>query len=345
MKKINLLILIFILTIAASCQQSFYQKNNHGNASSKAVQEAVQTMLEFRKTSPLKLDNKRLAFLNKFQIYSDSLVNTTFKEYLNSPEEVAVKMENTIPMLYFYREAFDKVLREVKNTKVKHGTALVWMLYNMGFVVKTPSGCFAIDIDHRLAEQLEPYVDFLCVTHNHGDHYNIKLMEAMHNHGKPVLSNFYKESGEYLSTKATSYKIGNFTIHTDISDHLTDPKLPDFVSVFRFDCGEDTGNFSMLHCSDSGFNPQHFRNVQGTVSMVIIRWGAPRESNILGTGEGQVKTDYAILSHLIELRHKPYPHGQASITKTLEHLPTVKCENTILPFWGEKLTWKNGELY
>jgi len=332
MKKTNLSILIFLTALAVSCQHSFYEKNKSWDFTYEAVQEAVHTMKQFRKTSPLLLDNQRLYFLNKFQSFSDSIENTTFIEYLASTDEKPIIMEKRIPILYCYREAFDKVLDEVKKSKVKK-------------VVKTPSGCFGIDIDHRLAEQLEPYLDFLCITHNHGDHYNARLMEAMTDHGKPVLSNFYKKSGEYLSTAPASYKIENFTIRTDLSDHLADPKFPDFVTLFRIDCGEDAGNFSLLHCGDSGFNPDHFKNVQGAVNMAIIRWGAPRENNIMGTGKGQVKPDYAVLSHLIELRHKPYPHGQASITKTLEHLPGVKCENTILPFWGEKLRWENGRLY
>jgi len=344
MKKANLFILIVLMGITSSCQQNIYKKNNNKNITTEAIKEAAQTMAQFRTTSPLKLDNKRLLLLDKFQTYSDCMVNTTFNEYLNSSEEISVYMENTIPMLYFYREAFNKVLDEVKNTKVKYGSTQVWLLYNMGFVVKTPSGCFGIDIDHRLAEQLEPHLDFLCVTHNHGDHYNIKLMEAMNNHGKPVLSNFYKESEEYLSTSPSIHKIGNFTIYTDISGHLDNPKLSNFVSVFRIDCGEDSGRFSILHCGDSSFDPKHFKNVQGPINVVVLRWGAPMESNILGTREGQVKPDFAILSHLIELRHEPYPNGRASITKTLEHLPTVKCENTIIPFWGEKLIWENGEM-
>ena len=305
--------------------------------------EAIQTLLQFKETSPFALNNKRLLLLNTFQTYSDNLTHTKFSEYMTRPEQIAVDMEHTIPMLYCYRDAFDKVISEVRNTKVKNGTAVVWLLYNMGFVVKTPSGCFGIDIDHRLAEQLEPYLDFLCITHNHGDHYNTKLMEAMNNHGKPVLSNFYKKDGKYVSTVPASYTIGNFTIHTDISDHLADPKLPNFVTVFRIGCGEDAGSFSMLHCGDSGFNPLHFTNVQGAVNMVVLRYGASRENNILGTGMGQVKPDYAVLSHLIELRHQP--SGQASIPQTLKNLPSVKCENTILPFWGEKLTWGNGLMY
>jgi len=343
MGKTNITLLLFFITITISCQKGS-EKSKRNNRRSEAVQEAAETLSQFRSTSPFNLDDERLLLWEKIQFYSDNLESTTFKEYLNKPEEEAVNMEDSIPILHLYREGFNKVLYEVKNSKVEHGSTLVWMLYNMGIVVKTPSGCFGIDIDHRLAEQLEPYLDFLCITHNHGDHYNSKLVEAMVNQGKPVLSNFYMKSPEYVSKTATSYKIGNFTIRTDISDHLGNPDLPDFVTLFRIECGEDAGNFSILHCGDSGFNPKHFKNVEGDVNMVVLRWGAPRENNILGSGEGQVIPDYAMLSHLIELRHKPYPHGQASITKTLEHLPNVNA-NTILPFWGEKMTWKNGEMY
>ena len=339
MKKILLAACMLTIALFAVAQEKYLQEDQGQST------EARETVRKFRKTTPFLLNEERLSLLKTFETYSDSFPDSLFKGYLTKSEELAGEMEGRVPILYVYREAFDKVLYEVKNTKVNDGSTLVWLLYNMGFVVKTPSGCFGIDLDHRLAQQLEPYLDFLIITHNHGDHQNIRLMEAMIRHGKPVLSNFYKESKEYLSTTATGYKIGNFTIRTDISDHLRNPKFPDFVTLFRIECGEDAGNFSMLHCGDSGFIPERFRNVQGPVNLVVLRWGAPRENDIMGTGEGQIQPDYAILSHLIELRHKPYPHGQASITKTLEHLPNVKCENTILPFWGEKLTWKNGKMY
>ncbi len=340
MKKVLLSILTLAVTFVAVAQNTSFQKDQK-----KFSNEATETVKKFRKTTPFLLNEERLSLLKTFETYSDNYSDTPFKDYLTKTDEVAEELEHTVPILYAYREAFDKVLNEVKNTKVKKGTTLVWLLYNMGFVVKTPSGCFGIDVEHRLAEQLEPYLDFLIITHNHGDHANIKLMEAMVKHGKPILSNFYKGSEAYLSTTATSYKIGNFAIRTDISDHLRSPKLPNFVTLFRIECGKDAGNFSMLHCGDSGFQPERFKNVQGPVDLAIFRWGAPRENDVIGVGEGKIQPKYVVLSHLVEMRHKPYPHGQASITQTLKHLPNVQCENTILPFWGEKLTWEKEKMY
>lgn len=340
MKKFIALIFISMVANAAIGQAEHFSTKKQ-----QISNEAVETVDKLRNTSPFSLNEERTALLLTFETYSDRFSNDIFKEYLIAIDSVADKMEQEEPILYAYRNGFDKVIEEVKTIQVKEGTAMLWMLYNMGFVVKTPTGCFGIDVDHRLAERLEPYLDFLCVTHNHVDHANVALMDAMTEKGKPVLSNFYKESGTYLSTRPTTYKIGDFTIRTDISDHLRDPKLADFVTIFRIDCGEDSGNFIMLHAGDSGFDPSRFNNVQGPVSMAVLRWGAARENDILGNRDGQVQPSYAILSHLIELRHKPYPHGQASITKTLEHLPNVKCDNTIIPFWGERLTWDNGRMY
>lgn len=339
MRKILLSILMLATTFFATAQKRSFEKDQKSYTNV-----GVETIQKLNKTSPLVLNEERLLLLKTIETYSDPYSDVPFKEYLKKSDEEAEELEHKEPILYAYRSAFEKVLKEVKATRVKKGTASIWMLYNMGFVVKTPSGCFGIDVDHRLAEQLAPYLDFLYITHNHGDHANLKLMAAMKQLGKPVVTNFDVGNAPYFSTTATGYKIGNFTLRTDISDHLRSPDLPNFVAVVRIDCGEDTGNFSMLHCGDSGFDPQRFKEVQGPVDLVVLRWGAARENDILGRGEGQIQTNYALLSHLIEMRHEPYPKGQASITQTLKHLPNVTCENTILPFWGERLVWKDGVL-
>lgn len=339
MKKMVTALLLFMIAIAVTAQDK-----NTVTGQKEYSKVGIKTVKKLNKTSSLKLDEKRLSLLKSMELYSDPYSDQPFREYLATSDAEAEILEREEPILYAYRTAFDKVLKEVKTLRVKKGSTMIWMLYNMGFVVKTPSGCFGIDVDHRLADQLAPYLDFLLVTHNHVDHANVKLMAAMHELGKPVVSNFYKQSADYVSVVPTSYKIGQFTIHTAISDHLRSPNLPNFVTLFRVDCGDDTDSFSMLHCGDSGFVPERFKPVQGPVDLVVLRWGAPRENDILGSGEGQVQTNHAILSHLIEMRHKPYPKGQASITKTLEHLPGVQCGNTIIPFWGERLHWKNGKL-
>ena len=148
----------------------------------------------------------------------------------------------------------------IKNSKVENGTAAIWLLYNMGYVVKTPSGCFAIDISHRWAKELAPYIDFLCVTHKHSDHYSNDLIQAMFDLGKPVLSNYLKDTTyPYTAKGDKDYEIGKFKIKTCITDH-NNAGLSNFVTVFSIDCGEDNGNFVFMHVGDSNYKPEQYTN-------------------------------------------------------------------------------------
>lgn len=305
--------------------------------------EAILKLHQLWETSPISVNNTRRNLFGTMQEYADQLLPNVFQSYLVSTETAAVDMEKNNPILSCYRYAFDKVLDRVKNENVEEGTTVVWLLYNMGIIVKTPTGCFGIDVNHRLAEQFAPHLDFLCVTHNHADHKSVELMNAMHNAGKPVLSNFYTASNMYYSTSAANYTIGDVSIRTNITDH--DAELKNFTTVYRISCGSRSGDFTILHCGDSSFNPTQYTNVQGgNPSLLMLRNGNKIENNIIGTGAGQVKPSFAFLSHIIELRHqigsspKRFP-----ILETLGHVSQINC-TTYMPFWGEKLVWKNGVL-
>lgn len=307
--------------------------------------ESILNLYQLWATSPLSVDNTRRNLLPKMQEYADQLLPDIFQQYLSSSDQTSINMEKSNPILSSYRYAFDHVLDGVKNEKVENGTVVVWLLYNMGFVVKTPSGCFGVDLNHRWAVKLAPYLDFLCVTHDHADHKSIELMQAMYAAGKPVISNFFTASNMYYSKTPANYTIGKFSIRTAITDHDGGDPL-NFISVFRIDCGDDSGNFSILHCGDSSFDPKQFTNVQGgSVSLSILRNGAKVENNIIGTGAGKVNPTYAFLSHIIELRHQiGVSPIRFPIIETLGHTSQITCKNTSMPFWGEKFIWKNGKL-
>jgi hypothetical protein len=310
-----------------------------------AENDAAQTMTRLWKTSPLLLDAERAGLLKTLQTYSEKLPHGPFKEYLSSGEQAAAGMERNHPILTCYRQAFDRVLDEAARTRVERGTAAVWLLYNMGLVVKTPTGCFGVDLNHRLAEKLEPLLDFLCVTHNHGDHTSVELMDAMRARGKPVLSNFYRKDGKHCSTEPANHQIGTFSIRTALADH--NEKLPRFITMFRVDCGADAGGFSLLHCGDANFTPSQFEPVQGPVGLLVLRYGAPEENRILDAppGAGQVRPVCALLSHVIELRHdiEKSPRRR-TLDYALANIAQIHSRQTLLPFWGEKLIWKNGQL-
>lgn len=309
-------------------------------------EEVNVTVQELWSTSPLTLDAKRTGALAKIQGYADNCLSDYFSTFLSGYDQTSENMEKADPILIYYRSAFDRVLEDIKNSSVEEGTVELWQLYNMGYVIKTSSGCFAIDISHRWAKELAPYIDFLCVTHNHADHYNKELIQAMFDLGKPVLSNYLQdESYEYTSKTPTDYTIGNFAIHTSITDH-NNSGLSNFVTVFYIDCGEDTGNFTLIHTGDSNFKPEQFTNIASHVNVLIPRYApnALTENNIIGTGLGQTLPDYVLLSHILELAHADTDSSRWSVEMALERASKINCEQTYVPMWGEKLVWKNGKL-
>lgn len=309
-------------------------------------EEVNVTVQELWSTSPLTLDAKRTGALAKIQGYADNCLSDYFSTFLSGYDQTSENMEKADPILIYYRSAFDHVLEDIKNSSVEEGTVELWQLYNMGYVIKTSSGCFAIDISHRWAKELAPYIDFLCVTHNHADHYNKELIQAMFDLGKPVLSNYLQdESYEYTSKTPTDYTIGNFAIHTSITDH-NNSGLSNFVTVFYIDCGEDTGNFTLIHTGDSNFKPEQFTNIASHVNVLIPRYApnALTENNIIGTGLGQTLPDYVLLSHILELAHADTDSSRWSVEMALERASKINCEQTYVPMWGEKLVWKNGKL-
>lgn len=346
----NIQYILFCLLVVGfmSCNED----DNHSTTKSyegmldKLSEEVNATAQELWSTSPLSFDAKRSGALNKIQEYADGCLSDYFTVFLNGYEQASKNMEKAEPVLIYYRSAFDRVLEGVKSSTVENGTAEIWMLYNMGYIVKTPSGCFAVDISHRWAKELAPYIDFLCVTHNHADHYNKDLIQAMFDLGKPVFSNYLQdESYAYTSKVPADYTMGKFKIHTSITDH-NNSGLSNFVTVFYIDCGEDSGNFTLIHTGDSNFNPEQFTNIASRVNVLIPRYApnALTENNIIGTGRGQVEPDYVLLSHILELSHADSEDSRWTMEQAWERASKIHCDRTYVLMWGERLVWKNGEL-
>ena len=297
-------------------------------------------------TSPSIVNTERADALSTIQGYADKCLDDYFISFLNGFDQASMSMEKSEPILYYYRSAFDRVMYGIENSKVENGTAEIWLLYNMGYIVKTPSGCFAIDISHRWAKELAPYIDFLCVTHKHSDHYNTDLIQAMFDLDKPVLSNYLKDTTyPYTAKGDKDYEIGKFKIRTCITDH-NNSGLSNFVTIFQIDCGDDTGNFVFMHVGDSNFKTEQYTNIAPHVNVLIPRYApnALTENNILGTGAGQVQPDYVLLSHILEMAHAGVDASRWSLDMALERASKINCDQTYVPMWGEKMVWKNGKL-
>lgn len=307
-----------------------------------AKSNAATIMRKLWVTSPINDVAARMALYDSIQAYADGCSAAVFKQYLTTDNITAAAIDAALPAMACYNEAFEKVKREVQTAQVAEGSALIWLLYNMGYVVKTPTATFAVDLYHRRAAELEPLLDFACFTHEHQDHYSRALMEAMTRQGKPVLSNFYSPTGgyEYCSRLAKDYEIKGIKVHSFLTDHNNN--LKNFVSVFQFDCGTAGGGLNIAHSGDSNFQPSQFR-FNATPDVYILRYAvnALTENNIVG---GVVSPKYVLLSHVLELSHDGVANSRWTLRMGLERAAAIDCQQTYMPFWGDRMTWDGNSL-
>lgn len=136
--------------------------------------------------------------------------------------------------------AFDKVVREAKDTVVKGDVPAVWSVYNMGYIVKTRESLFSIDLKHRRARSLVQLLDFALVTHKHGDHFDGSFCRAMDEVSKPLVSSFAKNAAfdEIKATAASEgksdlFKIRDVVIRAFQVDHAKAAWGIDFTTAFE----------------------------------------------------------------------------------------------------------------
>lgn len=297
-------------------------------------------------TSPAdrNLDQRRIYF-TEIQNLADGCSNTVFKKYMMADPTLARSLEKSYPILRGYDLAFQRVLDGVVNDKVADGEVAVWHLYNMGYVVKTSTGTFAIDIYHRRAEEFAPYIDFYAITHKHTDHKSEELAQKMTVLGKPVLANFTIDgcSQNYISDVVRDYEIGSFKIHTFITNHNnSSTNVP--ITVFKIDLGAKADHCILMHSGDSNFRPEQFATVHGdNIDIYIPRYAQTEvgENAVIGK---VITPSYALLSHILELYHESVEHSRWPLEYGLTRAAKLDCSNSYMPFWGDKMVWKNKEL-
>ena len=348
MKKFNSILLILLcltLVVSTACGDTENEKRPTEPTSGDSDKGNYDGLEKLWATSPFDVDmTARKAAFKQIQTYADECPSSTFSSYLSGTDALATSLQKTFPAIYCYNQAFERILEGVKNDKPANGEAYIYMLYNMGYVIKTPSGAFGIDIFHRRGAELAPYLDYYCMTHTHQDHRCLPLAEAMNAVGKPVLQNFLDASAySYTSTKDKDYTIGDFKIHTFITNHNNGTSnVP--VTVFKIDCGNDGGNLVLMHSGDSNFLPEQYVSVKDVNIDVYIPRYAPNaltENDVIGS---VFAPKYVLLSHILELTHTDPSSSRWTLEQGLERASKLNCSQTYMPFWGERMIWKNNKL-
>ena len=279
------------------------------------------------------LDSNRLHSLNIIQCAANHLSHTQYNNYLRAENSDG---EKETGILRFYQQAFEKIVREIKTETPSNGTIMMWYLYNMGYIIKTPTCCFAIDIKHKNSKRLVDLIDFLLITHRHNDHFDNEIVEQMNLLGKPVVSNFIDNN--YLVTQPKTMTIGEVEIKILINDHNS--RTPNFVLSYEIDCGKSTDHMIIFHTGDSYMASQLQTSNEIDIFIPHLRVGLNINDVVKKTHAKNV-----LMSHVLELAHSRVEGGYRwSYDNGFHECNQLTNTNCYLPVWGEKTIWTKKSL-
>ena len=254
------------------------------------------------------------------------------------------------PVLRRYDDAFRAVVREMRETEVGD-TPAIWLVYNMGVIVKTRASLFSIDLSHRLAPTIADELDFAIVTHNHLDHYTREFYRAMDSRHKTVFQNFECNYGAALNIVdgklagtlggythgEASYRGKDVEIRTFVTDHNT------ILRQFTMPVEVHVGNFTILHSGDT-HNVQDIHPARTPDVWIHHAWcwgGCFRREEWVNSetvrGIRAFRPRLAVVAHFQELTHPPA--GRVGFERALERVAAAEEEgvHAIAPFWGERI--------
>ena len=305
--------------------------------------DAFRSAVDFlARTAPADYDRRQeaLATCQKAIYAMKGLANNVYDEYVDGgvgmPSDEVARYRALCPVFEWYDDAFDRVLREVRETAVTDAPA-VWYVYNMGVIVKTRESCFAIDLCHRKAAEAVPLLDFALVTHNHGDHWTREFVKAMGAADKPVISSFLLVRGWYTREETAERKIGDVTVRITTADH--NDLLIKAVSCFEVSVGRGEGKapYVIFHSGDSCRAGQ-FRSVTKHPDLFIghcaVGLSFPEAYKTTMPAKRMVIAHHQELGHLWGLwRCVGFHEEPAQIMAELRALGA----DVVMPVWGDRL--------
>lgn len=268
-------------------------------------------------------------FLDVWQRDTDCVKAEVYLKYMKDGNTRGLKS------LEILENSFEKAIKEARSAEIGDVPG-VWSIYNMGYIVKTRKSFFAIDLIHRRGLELADELDFSLITHNHGDHCDLKLYRKMNSKHKTVVSNFLDNyAAHFRKTKygggfTRAEKIFRFDdceIRTSLIDH--NGYLIDYTTAFEI----RVGNWKMYHTGDCG-----------VADKLKTIWGPPDLWTFFpGCGVNvtdavnKIKPKHLVFGHLWELAHQggrlTTPLIRAARNKAVAagYTPTVAL-------WGDRIS-------
>lgn len=341
MKRLFLTIALAATVVVAANAQIV---KSYEKPTDKELKTAVKTVL--KSTTCFDEDaTPRIEAMNIIQRAMNNFSNEQWHNFYNCWDWVKVADLEMNGILYFYRQAFNKVRKEIKSTKVAPGTVVLWNVYNMGYIVKTPSHTFGIDIVHKHIEEIAKDLEFVLVTHKHGDHNDGHARNQLALGESKVIAGFKLAKpcvwqGKLLDWEYVDLvdriKIDDIVINCKRVDHNKNEWGKNFVTTYEIDCGADTGHAVIFHSGDAHNFEQLEVSQKPDFFIFHLAVGLKLQQAI-----DKINPEYAVFSHAYELGH-----GALKWRWTIDDVLTRvnKIQNhdkkrLLYPVWGDKIVY------
>ena len=331
MKKFAITLLVLVLSVVTVSAQIVKMSEM---PTDKQFRKAVKTLMY--KTNGHDITPKRLEAMEITQSVINRFEREDWSDYRNEsdPLKVAALEQTGVP--YFLRQSFEKVCKEVRTTKVKEGTVAVWLLYNMGYIVKTPTTTFGIDLYSKYTDRLLDMIDFGMITHPHSDHNHIAFTKGMEKRNKPILAAFDIKNVEEMRVEdGGEYTFGDVRVRVTLGDH--NKKAIKYVASYEIDCGPRTDNIVIYHTGDTNNYTQ--LNPEKPVDIFIphIRVGLNIPAAIK-----KFQPKHIFMSHIQELGHRITKwrwtfHDALRLKEKWQH------DHFWIPCWGERIIYDRND--
>jgi L-ascorbate metabolism protein UlaG (beta-lactamase superfamily) len=291
------------------------------------------------------------------QIYSFSEIRENFLRERPQTGELSLREDlfgslddlimGTYPPLHpetkwFFTKMLDKALLEIKLETVTEG-ATIWQIYNHGFVVKTPSITFGIDLHDYFRTQkfveLANLIDAYFITHEHSDHFSFELIASMQKQNKPVVGPAEFQYAPIKMSKGESRTIAGLLVTAHDGLHGNIP-------LRQYEIITDEG-IKILHTGDNQ-TTETLPQISDVDFMLLNSW--VNESGTVSWVEGvryaidKIKPKLTLPGHIMELGHLgavypsvPYRDPIASDNGSL-------ASDYCILAWGENYHWGGGPI-
>ena len=264
----------------------------------------------------------------------DAVPVKMFSAYLRG-ETWAASGVKTYPAMARLHATLPRVMQEAKTAVVVDKPA-VWLVYNMGVIVKTKRSLFSIDLCHALAHEFASELDFAVITHNHMDHYTRRFYQEMdYRLHKTVITNFADNYGAAFNGRQCGFargekefNLGDVKIRTYESDH--NKYLRGFTMPVEIDCG----GFTIFHVGDTA-NVTDLHPFRTPDLWIHHPRCSKRET---GPGAAHLRPKLTVVAHLHEMQH---PCGASRWTFADGEEAKADSEKVgvpaVVPFWGDRI--------